>query len=125
MILIIEDNEDDSDLLIYELAKADTVYDIRVIADGKAALDYLLAPQNKLPKLIILDLKLPSLPGLSLLRKIRAERRTELIPVIILTSSHDEHDYIASQRFGAHAAVSKPLDINTFNDLLDRHGWQI
>src|ERR671922_2103791 len=116
MILIVEDNPDDEALTIRALKKNKLGNRLVVVHDGVEALDFLFCtgsysdrdPQD-MPQTILLDLKLPKVDGLEVLKRIRADQRTSLLPVVILTSSSQEQDMIESYKFGANAYVRKPV----------------
>jgi CheY-like chemotaxis protein len=121
MILIVEDNPDDEALTIRALKKNNIGNRLVVVRDGVEALDFLFctgaySDRNSLdlPQTILLDLKLPKVDGLEVLRRIRADRRTSLIPVVVLTSSKEEQDLLHSYRNGANSYVRKPGDFNEF-----------
>lgn len=120
-ILLVEDNPDDEVLTLRALRKNNIANEVVVARDGVEALDYLLGQGDHEgrdlspgPALVLLDLKLPRVDGLEVLRRMRAERRTELLPVVILTSSKEEQDLINSYALGANAYVRKPVDFNQF-----------
>jgi two-component system response regulator len=116
-ILLVEDNPDDEALTIRALGKANIVNQLNVARDGAEAIDLLFtngATRATLPTLILLDLKLPKVDGLEVLRRIRAGERTRLIPVVVLTSSKEQEDVIASYRSGANAYVRKPVNFSEF-----------
>jgi len=128
-ILLVEDNPDDIELLMRALRKNNIANDIAVTRDGAEAIDYLFATgkfadrdANEIPRIILLDLKLPKLNGLQVLERIRADKRTELTPVIILTSSKEEQDLISGYRSGANSYVRKPVDFNEFVDAVRQIG---
>lgn len=127
-ILLVEDNSDDELLTIRALKKNHLVNDIIVVRDGAEALDYLLGKntddklKNPLPTLIILDLKLPKIDGLEVLKRIRNEEHTKLIPVVVLTSSKEQQDVIASYGFGANSFIRKPVDFNKFVEVASSIG---
>lgn len=121
MILIVEDNPDDEELTIRALKKNNIGNRLVVVRDGAEALDFLFctgAYSNRdpldLPQTILLDLKLPKVDGLEVLKHIRADQRTSLLPVVILTSSNEERDLLQSYRNGANSYVRKPVDFNEF-----------
>src|SRR5213593_2830623 len=112
-ILLVEDNDDDIDLTLRALNKSHLSNDIVVARDGRQALDYLAAArgrENALPVLVLLDLRLPKVDGLEVLRKIRADGITKNLPVIIMTSSRDEEDRLESKLYGASSFMVKPGD---------------
>lgn len=120
-ILLVEDNPDHEVLTIRALKKANVLNDIVVAHDGAEALDLLFGakgePANSpapMPQLILLDLKLPKVDGLEVLRRLRAEARTKLIPVVVLTSSDEEGDVVTSYKLGANSYVCKPVDFVQF-----------
>jgi two-component system response regulator len=122
-ILLIEDNRDDELLTLRAIKKNNIANDVVVARDGVEALDYLLgtgaaqgAAPNVLPQIILLDLHLPRVDGLEVLRRIRADERTKLIAVIVLTSSKEEGDIIAGYSHGANAYVRKPVDFAQFTE---------
>jgi two-component system, response regulator len=117
-ILLVEDNPDDEALTIRALKKHHLVNEVTVARDGAEALEYLL-PENDLEagpySLVLLDLKLSKVDGLEVLRKIRANDRTRFIPVVVLTSSREQEDIIASYHHGANAYVRKPVKFAEFS----------
>jgi two-component system response regulator len=134
VILLVEDNPDDIELTRYALMKNGIVNEMAVVHDGVAALDYLLCRGNyanrgpdELPAVILLDLKLPKLSGLELLKQIRANERTKLLPVVILTSSKEEQDIITGYTLGANSYVRKPVDFLRFTEAVRELGmyWLI
>ena len=123
MILIVEDNPDDEALTIRALKKNNIGNRLVVVRDGVEALDFLFCTgvysnrdPNDSPQTILLDLKLPKVDGLEVLKRIRADERTSLLPVVILTSSSEERDLLQSYRNGANSYVRKPVDFNEFLD---------
>jgi two-component system response regulator len=121
VILLVEDNPDDEALTIRALRKNKIVNEIVVARDGVQALDYLFGQgahagrdTNEIPQVVLLDLKLPKLDGLSVLRRLRADERTRLLPVVILTSSNEEQDRIDGYGLGANSYVRKPVDFDHF-----------
>ena len=121
IILLVEDNPDDEKLTLRALHKNNVGNEVVVAHDGVEALDYLLGSgahggnnSNVLPQVVLLDLKLPKLDGLEVLRRLRAHERTKLLPVVILTSSNEEQDRIAGYSLGANSYVRKPVDFNQF-----------
>jgi len=123
IILLVEDNADDEALTLRSLSKSNIANDVIVARDGAEALEYLLGSEEsgdgrprQLPELVLLDLKLPKVDGLEVLRKIRSEDRTKLLPVVVLTSSDEEPDLLASYRLGANSYIRKPVDFSSFAD---------
>ncbi len=121
MILMVEDNPDDEALTIRALKKNNIGNRLVVVRDGAEALDFLFCTgiyaerdPHDLPQTILLDLKLPKVDGLEVLKRIRADERTSMLPVVILTSSKEEQDLLQSYRNGANSYVRKPVDFNEF-----------
>ncbi len=121
-ILLVEDNPDDAELALRAFAKSKIKNDIVVARDGVEALDYLFetgvhagrAPG--LPEIVLLDLNLPRLDGLEVLRRLRADERTKYLPVVVLTSSGQDQDILRSYDLGANSYVRKPVDFGQFVD---------
>ncbi|MGF1594863.1 MAG: response regulator [Kiloniellaceae bacterium] len=120
-ILLVEDNPDDEALTLRAFAKNNIKNQVIVARDGAEALDYLFAEgsyqgrdASSLPQLVLLDLKLPKVDGLEVLRRVRADKRTELLPVVILTSSREDQDLVESYRLGANSYVRKPVNFDEF-----------
>jgi two-component system response regulator len=118
VILLVEDNDDDVELTLRAFARSEVIYEMVVVRDGAAALEYLLrrAPGDGAPQIVLLDLKLPRLDGLEVLRRMRADERTRRLPVVILTSSDEEQDLAACYDLGANSFVRKPVDFARFVD---------
>ncbi len=115
-ILLVEDNPDDVDLTLRALDRAKITNEVLIAHDGAEALDALGQREDPLPGLVLLDLKLPKLDGLEVLRQIRADERTRYLPVVILTSSTEQEDIINGYRNGANAYVRKPVKFSEFAD---------
>ena len=133
-ILLVEDNKKDELLTMRALKKINVANRIDVARDGQEAIDYLLGEGSdgagaarELPAVVILDLKLPKLDGHEVLQRIRSDARTELLPVVILTSSDEEKDIVESYRHGANSFVSKPVNIDAFTKAVKELGlyWLI
>jgi two-component system response regulator len=115
VILLVEDNPDDEALMLRAFARSNLANRIEVARDGAEALAYLVGPSPRpLPTHVILDLKLPKVDGLEVLRRVRADERTRTLPVVILTSSREEQDLVESYRLGANSYVRKPVDFTSF-----------
>ncbi|MCX7919483.1 MAG: response regulator [bacterium] len=124
-ILLVEDNPDDIELTKQALKKGKVVNELVIARDGGEALNYLFGiqkPSPVLPEVVLLDLKLPKLDGLEVLRRIRAHQRTKLIPVVILTSSKEEKDLINGYSLGANSYIRKPVDFEQFTDAVRQLG---
>lgn len=115
VILLVEDNPDDELLTLRALESNNIQNKVVVARNGAEALDYLLGNDgNDLPAVMLLDLKLPKLDGLEVLRQVRADERTRMLPVVILTSSAEEQDLIQGYRLGCNSYVRKPVDFDQF-----------
>ena len=115
-ILLVEDNPSDIKLTQRAFAKINIANELVVAEDGQAALDYLFSGgSQELPAVVLLDLKLPRVEGLEVLRRIREDKRTRLLPVVILTTSKEEQDMIESYRLGANSYVRKPVSFADFS----------
>jgi two-component system response regulator len=128
-ILLVEDNPDDRELTLRALEKNKILNPVKVAEDGVQALDILLrrgehaADWTGLPALVLLDLKLPKIDGLEVLKAIRADPRTRLLPVVVLTSSKEEQDLIASYTLGANSYIRKPVDFAKFIEAVRQLGY--
>lgn len=129
VILLVEDNNDDIALTLRAFKKSNTRNEIIVMEDGELALDFLFGKGkyegrdlNRMPSLILLDLKLPKVDGLEVLRRIRNEPRTRLLPVVVLTSSIEEQDLIRAYELGANSYMRKPVDFVKFVDAVHQLG---
>ncbi|SRR6266851_1447682 len=128
-ILLVEDNPDDEALTLRALRKNNILNEIVVAHDGVEALDYIFGTgtfagrdPRDLPQVILLDLKLPRINGFEVLAKIRADERTKLLPVVILTSSREEQDLAKGYGLGANSYVRKPVDFNQFFEAVGQLG---
>jgi two-component system, response regulator len=122
LIVLVEDNPDDQTLTLRALKKQNVANEIIVLNDGVEALEFLLDPEKPLPNLVLLDLKLPKLDGLQLLRRLRSEPRTQVLPVVVLTSSDEDRDVIEGYRLGANSYIRKPVDFNQFTEAVRQLG---
>lgn len=129
IILLVEDNPQDELLILRALRKANVANRIDIVRDGQQALDYLFNQgeyaqpvERHLPVVILLDISLPRLSGLEVLRAIRSNPRTALLPVVILTSSDEERDRLSSYSNGANSFVRKPLDFKAFAETVANLG---
>jgi two-component system response regulator len=120
-ILLVEDNPNDLELTLHAFRKNDVNIPIFVAHDGAEALEFLFSsgafPERNIedgPRLILLDLKLPKVDGLEVLRVIKKDPRTKMIPVVVLTSSHEDKDIVESYRLGANSYIVKPVDFDKF-----------
>jgi two-component system response regulator len=129
VILLVEDNPDDEELTLRALKKNNIQNDVVIARDGVEALDYLFGTGlftgrdvSKLPSVTLLDLKLPKIDGLEVLKRIRADERTKLLPVVILTSSKEEQDLINGYALGANSYIRKPVDFSQFIEAVRQLG---
>lgn len=128
-ILLVEDNADDVELTLRAFRKSDLLNTVTVVRDGVEALEYLLATgehaardANALPDLVLLDIKLPRVDGLQVLERLRANPRTRLLPVVVLTSSAEPRDLLTCYSLGANSYVRKPIDFKQFSRALQQIG---
>ncbi len=128
-ILLVEDNPDDEALTLRALKRNNILNDVIVARDGVEALDYLFArgaysdrDPDQLPEVVLLDLKLPKIDGLEVLRSIRKNEKTRRLSVVILTSSNEERDILAGYDLGANSYIRKPVDFNQFMEAVRQLG---
>ena len=128
-ILLVEDNPDDEALTLRALKKNNILNPVTVVRDGAEALDYLFCQgayagrdASKQPAVILLDLKLPKIDGLEVLKRLRADARTRLLPVVILTSSKEEQDLVNGYSLGANSYIRKPVDFTQFMEAIRQVG---
>lgn len=129
IILLVEDNPDDVKLTMRALKKNNILNEVVLASDGVEALDYLFGTgkfsqrdTSIPPQLILLDLKMPKVDGLEVLQRIRADERTKLLPVVILTTSSEDKDRIESYNLGANSYIRKPVDFNQFSEAVQQLG---
>lgn len=128
-ILLVEDNPNDAELAIRALKKHNLANKVYVVKDGVEALDFIFGTGtyshrdvNDKPKVVFLDLKLPKVDGLDVLKKIKSDERTKTIPVVVLTSSTEERDIIESYQLGVNSYIVKPIDFDKFVDAVSELG---
>ena len=128
-ILLVEDNPSDVELTLHALRKHRVTNRVGVVGDGAEALDFILGTGTQknrsvtdAPKLVLLDLKLPKVDGLEVLRRLKADSRTRLIPVVVLTSSREEPDIAESYRLGVNSYIVKPVDFDQFTAAVEQLG---
>jgi two-component system, response regulator len=133
-ILLVEDNPDDVMMTMRALKKSNILNEIVVARDGVEALDYLFGTglyegrdTNIKPQVVLLDLKMPRMDGIEVLQRMRADERTQLLPVVVLTTSNEEKDVIESYKIGANSYVRKPVDFSQFAEAVHQLGlyWLI
>jgi two-component system response regulator len=130
LILLVEDRDDDVELTLRAFSQSNVANEIVVVRDGEEALEYLFATGSHadrdprmMPSVVLLDLKLPKIDGLGVLRLMRADERTRLLPVVVLTSSNEERDVITSYALGANSFVRKPVDFTQFVEAAHHLGF--
>ncbi len=128
-ILLVEDNQDDMDLALHALRRERLANHICVVRDGEEALDFLYCrgafAQRSFdhpPKLVLLDLKLPKVDGMEVLKQVKSDPRTKTIPVVIMTSSKEERDLVNSYHLGANSYIQKPVDFDQFRETVKTVG---
>jgi CheY-like chemotaxis protein len=128
-ILLVEDNQDDMDLALHALRREKLANSIFVARDGEEALDFLFCrgafAQRSFdhpPKLVLLDLKLPKIDGMEVLKQVKSDPRTKTIPVVIMTSSKEERDLVAGYNLGANSYIQKPVDFEQFRETVKSVG---
>jgi CheY-like chemotaxis protein len=129
-ILLVEDNPTDAELTMRALKRKNMANQVVWVKDGAEALDFIFAtgvysdrnPED-LPKLILLDLRMPKVDGLEVLQKIKAEEKTRQIPVVVLTSSNEDRDIVESYKLGVNSYVSKPVEFDEFIDAVSTLGF--
>jgi CheY-like chemotaxis protein len=128
-ILLVEDNQDDMDLALHAMRREKLANHIFVARDGEEALDFLFCRGtfadrlfDKPPKLVLLDLKLPKVDGLEVLKQVKSDPRTKTIPVVIMTSSKEERDLVAGYNLGVNSFIQKPVDFDQFRETVKNVG---
>ncbi|MDH4444959.1 MAG: response regulator [Akkermansiaceae bacterium] len=128
-ILLVEDNENDATLTIRALKKRNLANNLIHVSDGQQALDFLFAKDEysgrdplHLPKVVLLDLKLPKVSGLEVLRQLKANEKTKIVPVVMLSSSQEESDLIESYKMGANSYIVKPVEFDNFSEAISDMG---
>ena len=129
IIMLVEDNPDDVALTLRAFKKSNIMNEVVVVGDGVEALDYLFGTgdyagrdTSVMPQIILLDLKMPKLDGMEVLRRLRADPRTKLLPVVILTSSREEQDVMNGYQLGANSYIRKPVDFAQFSEAIRQLG---
>jgi two-component system, response regulator len=126
-ILLVEDNPNDAELAIRALRKNNLANNLVHLEDGQEALDYLYDENNEMPKLILMDVKMPRVDGIEVLRKLKSDEKRKVIPVVMLTSSKEDKDIIEAYNLGVNAYIVKPVDFDQFVKAVTQLGffWMI
>lgn len=133
-ILLVEDNADDLELSLHALRREHLVNNIFSVRDGEEAIEFLFCTGrfqdrnfDHPPRLVLLDLKLPKVTGLEVLKRVKEDPRTKALPIVILTSSKEERDLVASYNLGANSYIQKPVDFDTFREIVKNTGlyWMV
>jgi two-component system response regulator len=133
-ILLVEDNPDDVELTLHALRRENVANNIFAVSDGEEALEFLFCTGrysdrsfNNPPRLVLLDLKLPMVDGLEVLKRLKEDPRTRAVPVVVLTSSKEERDLVASYNLGANSYIQKPVDFDRFREIVKSTGlyWMV
>lgn len=126
-ILLVEDNPNDLELAMHAFRKHNFANSVEVARDGQEALDYLLGTEDRAPgprpKLVLLDLKLPRVDGLEVLRRVREEPSLRFVPIVVLTTSREERDLVESYSLGVNSYIVKPIDFDKFVDTVQALGF--
>lgn len=128
-ILLVEDNPNDVELTLHALKRNHLTNRVHIVRDGAEALDFLFGsgsspdrPIQETPRVILLDLKLPKVDGLEVLRRVKGDPRTRMIPIVVLTSSREERDVVESYRLGVNSYIIKPVDFEQFTEAVRQVG---
>jgi two-component system response regulator len=113
-ILLVEDNPDDANLAIRALKKNNLANHLLHLEDGQQVLDYIFNEDNVMPRLILLDLKMPKVDGIEVLKRLKADEKKKMIPIVMLTSSKEESDIVRTYQLGVNAYIVKPVDFDQF-----------
>ena len=129
VIVLIEDNENDEELMLRAFRKSGIEHRVVILRDGAEALDYFFSrgayanrPSSEIAQVVLLDLKLPKISGLDVLRELRCDERTRLLPIVVLTSSAEDQDLVRCYSLGANSYVRKPVDFTQFVDAVRQLG---
>ena len=121
-ILLVEDNPEDAEMTMRALRKNNLVNRLHWVKDGAEALEYLLAKDRRKPKLVLLDLKMPKVDGIEVLRRVKADAIARSIPIVVMTSSNEERDVAETYRLGANSYIVKPVEFEAFLETVAKIG---
>jgi CheY-like chemotaxis protein len=121
-ILLVEDSPADAEMTMRALRRNNLVNRLHWVKDGAEALDYLFASERLKPKLVLLDLKMPKVDGIEVLRRLKADPATRALPVVVMTSSNEERDVVESYRLGANSYIVKPVEFEAFLETVAKIG---
>ncbi len=121
-ILLVEDNPEDAEMTMRALRRHNLVNRLHWVKDGAEALEYLLAKDRQKPKLVLLDLKMPKVDGIEVLRRIKADAAARSIPIVVMTSSNEERDVVETYRLGANSYIVKPVEFEVFLETVAKIG---
>jgi CheY-like chemotaxis protein len=121
-ILLVEDNPEDAEMTMRALRRNNLVNRLHWVKDGAEALGYLLAKDRQKPKLVLLDLKMPKVDGIEVLRRLKADAAARSIPIVVMTSSNEERDVVESYRLGANSYIVKPVEFEVFLETVAKIG---
>lgn len=121
-ILLAEDNPEDAEMTLRALKRNNLANKVRWVKDGAEALEYLFDAGNRPPKLVLLDIKMPKVDGIEVLRRLKAEAATQKIPVVVMTSSNEERDVVESYRLGVNSYIVKPVQFDAFMETVAKIG---
>jgi len=126
-ILLAEDNPEDAEMTMRALRRSHVANPMHWVRDGAEALDFLLSGRNRPPRLVLLDIKMPKVDGLEVLRRLKAEPTTRAIPVVVMTSSNEERDVVETYRLGVNSYIVKPVQFEAFLDTVSKLGlyWML
>lgn len=129
-ILLVEDNPDDIDLTLYALRRNNLANAVHIVRDGEAALDFIFCrgtysvrAQDGPPKVVLLDLKLPKVDGLEVLRIVKNDPTTRALPIVVMTSSREQRDMVEGYQLGVNSYIQKPVDFEEFRNLIKQLGF--
>jgi len=129
-ILLVEDNPDDLDLTLYALQRNNLANAVHIARDGEEALDFVFCRGkhhdrrfDEPPKVVLLDLKLPKVDGLEVLRAMKTDKRTKAVPVVVMTSSKEQRDMVEGYQLGVNSYIQKPVDFDEFRNLIKQLGF--